>query len=445
MGSKATPPLARTGEAGAKRPRLMGSDGEMLDVPDDDADEEERAATFELEAAGSPSPRKRTSKAPPSSPRVQRLEVREQKKASVKCASTLDFTALSVKRPPHTRAPAHYHRSTTDDVLESPQACDKVMFRDCQDGCEAERAHGGHGQDGCEAEGAHGKEGVAMADRTAISTRICSQLKRVRTIDGDSDVDHDLRDLCFLSKSVFKHPARPQSSRGGSSLRRGSVFEGMHSGNGGDEDGEPTSAPPTLTCAPNLGRGLGPGSHLAVLRAHSLRSSALSRLETLCADDTSTAGSSTAALHATLQALRPSPRPDGSTYGTHGGVTGPRGRKSPMGVTAWVTGTHGRKSPLGIRAGDSIPEDSFRSRSHSMLSRNGSRSQGSLSSCAGSQSGRISSHANRLDNLETPPGNPNAHEAHKLLVRCPAPRRPPLYAVDRKSRWHLDTSSTEAF
>ena len=107
MGSKATPPLARTGEAGAKRPRLMGSDGEMHDVPDDDADEEERAATFELEAAGSPSPRKRTSKAPPSSPRVQRLEVREQKKASVKCASTLDFTALSVKRPPHTRAPAH--------------------------------------------------------------------------------------------------------------------------------------------------------------------------------------------------------------------------------------------------------------------------------------------------------------------------------------------------
>ena len=57
---------------------------------------------------GPPSPRKRmSSRAPPSSPRVQRLEVREQKKASVKCASTLDFTALSVKRPPHTRAPAH--------------------------------------------------------------------------------------------------------------------------------------------------------------------------------------------------------------------------------------------------------------------------------------------------------------------------------------------------
>ena len=128
MGSKATPPLARTGEAGAKRPRLMGSDGEMLDVPDDDADEEERAATFELEAAGSPSPRKRTSKAPPSSPRVQRLEVREQKKASVKCASTLDFTALSVKRPPHTRAPAHYHRSTTDDVLESLRRVTRGCF-----------------------------------------------------------------------------------------------------------------------------------------------------------------------------------------------------------------------------------------------------------------------------------------------------------------------------
>ena len=295
---------------------------------------------------------------------------------------------------------------------------------------------------------------------TAISTRICSQLKRVRSVegdsDGDSDVDHDLQALDFLSKSVFKHPARPQSSRGGSSLRRSSP--GSH---------PDASAPPLIICAPNLGRGLGPGSRVSrmsrgcsddtstiraqsehgsstVFRAHSLRSSALSRLETLCADDTSTAGSSTA-LHATLRALRPSPRPDGSTYGTHGGVTGPRGRKSPMGVTAWVTGTHGRKSPLGIRAGDSIPEDSFRSRSHSMLSRNGSRSQGSLSSCAGSQSGRISSHANRLDNLETPPGNPNAHEAHKLLVRCPAPRRPPLYAVDRKSRWHLDTSSTEAF
>jgi hypothetical protein len=46
---------------------------------------------------GPPSPRKKmSSRAPPSSPRVQRLEVREQKKASVKCASTLDFTALSV-------------------------------------------------------------------------------------------------------------------------------------------------------------------------------------------------------------------------------------------------------------------------------------------------------------------------------------------------------------
>jgi len=113
------PPLAthRTGETGAKRRRLMGSDGEMLDVPHDDADAEEEA-TFELEAAGPPSPRKKTSKAPPSSPRVQRLEVREQKKASVKCASTLDFTALSVKRPPHTRAPAHDHRLTADDVLE---------------------------------------------------------------------------------------------------------------------------------------------------------------------------------------------------------------------------------------------------------------------------------------------------------------------------------------
>jgi hypothetical protein len=282
-----------------------------------------------------------------------------------------------------------------------------------------------------------------MADRTAISTLICSQLKRVRTIDGDSDVDHDLRDVCFLSKSVFKHPARPQSSRGGSSLRRGSGFEGMQSRNGGDEDGHPeTTAPPTLICAPNLGRGLGPGSHLAVLPAHSLRSSALSRLETLCADDTSTAGSSTA-LHATLRALRPSPRPDGSTYGTHGGVAGSHGRKSPTGVTGLSGTTHGRKSPLGIRAGDSIPGDSsIRSRSRCMLSRNGSRSQGSLSSCAGSQSGRFSSHANRL---ETPPGNPNAHEAHRLLVRCPAPRRPPLYAVDRKSRWHLDTFSTDAF
>ena len=107
----------RTGETGAKRRRLMGSDGEMLDVPHDDADAEEEA-TFELEAAGPPSPRKKTSKAPPSSPRVQRLEVREQKKASVKCASTLDFTALSVKRPPHTRAPAHDHRSTADDALD---------------------------------------------------------------------------------------------------------------------------------------------------------------------------------------------------------------------------------------------------------------------------------------------------------------------------------------
>jgi hypothetical protein len=296
-----------------------------------------------------------------------------------------------------------------------------------------------------------------MADRTAISTRICSQLKRVRTIDGDSDVDHDLRDLCFLSKSVFKHPARPQSSRGGSSLRRSSP--GSH---------PDTSAPPILISTPNLGRGLGPGTGSSrvsrmsrgcsedtstiraqseqgssiVFRAHSLRSSALSRLETLCADDTSTAGSSTA-LHATLRALRPSPRPDGSTYGTHGGVAGSHGRKSPTGVTGLSGTTHGRKSPLGIRAGDSIPGDSsIRSRSRCMLSRNGSRSQGSLSSCAGSQSGRFSSHANRL---ETPPGNPNAHEAHRLLVRCPAPRRPPLYAVDRKSRWHLDTFSTDAF
>ena len=50
-GSKTTPPLAthRTGEAGAKRRRLMGSDGEMLDVPDD----AEEAATFDVpEAAG---------------------------------------------------------------------------------------------------------------------------------------------------------------------------------------------------------------------------------------------------------------------------------------------------------------------------------------------------------------------------------------------------------
>ena len=66
MGSKATPPLAthRTGEAGAKRRRLMGSDGEMLDVPDDGRSchgrsgrswhiehSAEEAATFELEAA----------------------------------------------------------------------------------------------------------------------------------------------------------------------------------------------------------------------------------------------------------------------------------------------------------------------------------------------------------------------------------------------------------
>ena len=78
---------------------------------------------------GPPSPRKRmSSRAPPSSPRVQRLEVREQKKASVKCASTLDFTALSVKRPPHTRAPAHYHRSTTDDVLESLRRVTRGCF-----------------------------------------------------------------------------------------------------------------------------------------------------------------------------------------------------------------------------------------------------------------------------------------------------------------------------
>ena len=50
-GSKTTPPLAthRTGEAGAKRRRLMGSDGEMLDVPDD----AEEAATFEEERAAS--------------------------------------------------------------------------------------------------------------------------------------------------------------------------------------------------------------------------------------------------------------------------------------------------------------------------------------------------------------------------------------------------------
>jgi len=328
----------------------------------------------------------------------------------------------------------------------TPQACDKGMFRDCQDGCEAERAHGGHGQDGCEAEREQG-EGVAMADRTAISTaistRICSQLKRVRSFDGDSDgdsdVDHDLQDLNLLSKSVFKHPARPQSSRGGSSLRRSSP--GSH---------PDTSAPPILISTPNLGRGLGPGTGSSrvsrmsrgcsedtstiraqsehgssiVFRAHSLRSSALSRLETRCADDTSTAGSSTA-LHATLRALRPSPRPDGSTYGIHG------------------------YSPLGMRAGDSIPGDSGdspRSRSRNLLSRSGSH--GSLSSFGGSQSGRISSFANRL---ETPPGAPNALEAHKLLVACPAPRRPAVYAVDRKCTArlrvppHLDTFSTEAF
>ena len=275
---------------------------------------------------------------------------------------------------------------------------------------------------------------------TAISTRICSQLKRVRSVDGDSDgdsdVDHDLQALDFLSKSVFKHPARPQSSRGGSSLRRSSP--GSH---------PDASAPPLIICAPNLGRGLGPGSRVSrmsrgcsddtstirarseqgssiVFRAHSLRSSALSRLETRCADDTSTAGSSTA-LHATLRALRPSPRPDGSTYGIHG------------------------YSPLGMRAGDSIPGDSGdspRSRSRSLLSRNGSH--GSLSSFGGSQSGRISSFANRL---ETPPGASNALEAHKLLVACPAPRRPAVYAVDRKCTAHsrvpphLDTFSTEAF
>ena len=293
-----------------------------------------------------------------------------------------------------------------------------------------------------------------MADRTAISTaistRICSQLKRVRSFDGDSDgdsdVDHDLQDLNLLSKSVFKHPARPQSSRGGSSLRRSSP--GSH---------PDTSAPPILVCTPNLGRGLGPGTGSSrvsrmsrgcsddtstiraqseqgraqseqgssiVFRALSLRTSALSRFETRCADDTSTAGSSTA-LHATLRALRPSPRPDGSTYGTHG------------------------YSPLGMRAGDSIPGDSGdspRSRSRSLLSRNGSH--GSLSSFGGSQSGRISSLANRL---ETPPGAPNALEAHKLLVACPAPRRPAVYAVDRKCTArlrvppHLDTFSTEAF
>jgi hypothetical protein len=66
MGSKATPSLAthKTSEAGAKRRRLMGSDGEMLDVPDDGRSchgrsgrswhiehSAEEAATFELEAA----------------------------------------------------------------------------------------------------------------------------------------------------------------------------------------------------------------------------------------------------------------------------------------------------------------------------------------------------------------------------------------------------------
>ena len=93
----------------------------------EDAPEKELAANETLREQqqsgvtdfGPPSPRKKmSSRAPMSSPRVQRLEVREQKKASVKCASTLDFTALSVKRSPHTRAPAHDHRSTADYALD---------------------------------------------------------------------------------------------------------------------------------------------------------------------------------------------------------------------------------------------------------------------------------------------------------------------------------------
>ena len=62
-GVKTTPPLAthRTGEAGAKRRRLMGSDGEMLDVPDDAeeaatfaGDEEERAASADADEPAAP-------------------------------------------------------------------------------------------------------------------------------------------------------------------------------------------------------------------------------------------------------------------------------------------------------------------------------------------------------------------------------------------------------
>ena len=37
----------------------------------------------------------------PPSPRLQRLDVRTQKKASVEDASTLDFTSLSVTSRPH--------------------------------------------------------------------------------------------------------------------------------------------------------------------------------------------------------------------------------------------------------------------------------------------------------------------------------------------------------
>jgi len=293
-----------------------------------------------------PSPKDQRRMTEPPSPRLQRLDVRTQKKASVEDASTLDFTSLS--------------------------ACDKGMFRECQNGA-ADRPR---------------IDEAETPDRPALAMRLSAiglPLQRVlRTasnssehLDSKASSDVDLADLANMPKSVVKDPARPKSSRGGSSIQRSGSMRGSSAG-----DSPPKSSHSiSWSSLPGSGWGSGLSRPMGQPRA--------SHSTTVGTD--SLAGSSLAGLG--VHRLRPSPRPEGSAYGTHA---------SSLGL-----GRH-------LHAGSRNP------------------SQGSLSSFGGS----IRADSALGHRLETPPGAPNAHEAHLLLVACPAPRRHERKCVARSRLQH---------
>lgn len=204
-------------------------------------------------------------------------------------------------------------------------------------------------------------------DRPTPSMRFSSlglPLKRVRSgstgssdhVESKASSDVDLKELSKLPKYVFKAPSRPKSSRGGSNYRGGGSSHGH---------------------CPSSGSTHGSGSGSGIDRHHMGQPRALRS-----ATD--------------LLRVRPSPRPDGSTYSTHA---------SSIGGLALGRLSRGSHNP----------------------------SRGSLSSMNSS----IIGDSALGYRLETPPGAPNAHEAHMLLVACPAPRRQERRCAARSRLQHV--------